>query len=139
MSDVHGFDQSPAAPALLAPEIDSDDIRSLMASGPAALPDEDRPRTPNVYAALEQLDAEREAERQAVEARAERPLETLTHADRDAAWSAITPEPAADDWTASAEPVGPEVLRWRREDDDLIPTGPTGSGGGRVRLRLRRR
>lgn len=148
MSDVHGFDRAPAAPALLAPEIDSDDIRSLMATGPAVLPVEDRPRTPNVYAALEQLDAEREAERQAaeqkaaehraaVEARAEPAAETLTHADRDAAWSALTPEPAADDWTASAEPVGPEMLRWRREDDDLIPTGP--NGAGRRRLRLRRR
>jgi hypothetical protein len=131
VSDVHGYDPAPAAPTVLAPEIDSDDIRSLMASGPgpAALPVEDRPRTPNVYAALEQLDAEREAERGA---------ETLTHADRDAAWSALAPQPAPpEDWTAQAEPVGPEVLRWRREDDDLIPTGP--NGAGRRRLHLRRR
>ena len=150
MNEVHGFDQAPAAPAVLAPEIDSDDIRSLMASAPETLPVEDRPRTPNVYAALEQLDAEREAERAAghqagrgaaepaPDAPAEGVAETLTHADRDAVWTALAPEPAAaDDWTAQAEPVGPEVLRWRREDDDLIPTGP--NGAGRRRLRLRRR
>ena len=38
---------------------------------------------------------------------------------------------------AGAVPVGPEVLRWRREDDDIVPAGAA-AGSGKSRLRFRR-
>ena len=107
---------------------DHDDLQALMAP----------PRTPNVYAALEHLTDEPEAAA----------ATTVTpgaeeRRDREIEWSALGTD-QADDATATsweamgAEPVGPEVLRWRREDDDIVPTSGS-AGRSRLRLQLRRR
>jgi hypothetical protein len=91
---------------------DRDDIQALMAPS----------RTPNVYAALENLGQEREAEWSALGA-------DEAKAEPETSWSAL-----------GAEPVGPEVTRWRREDDDIVPSGASGGKGRTLpRLQLRRR
>jgi hypothetical protein len=117
---------------------DRDDIQALMAPT----------RTPNVYAALEQLNDEPAPELAptaptAAAATTEMPV-AAERVDRAMEWSALGTDAAADEtepsWAAmGAEPVGPEVLRWRREDDDILPSGTSGGGRGRIRLQLRRR
>ena len=129
---------------------DRDDIQALMAP----------PRTPNVYAALEQLSDEPAPEPAAVATAVmpaptpemeaptsvapapEEPAAPVDRADREMQWSALSADDAAaseTSWAAmGAEPVGPELLRWRREDDDIVPSGASG-GRGKLRLKLRRR
>jgi hypothetical protein len=120
---------------------DRDDIQALMAPT----------RTPNVYAALEQLNDEPTPEPAplapmaptATAATTEMPV-AAERVDRAMEWSALGTDPAADETGPSwadmgAEPVGPEVLRWRREDDDIVPSGTSGGGRGRMRLQLLRR
>ena len=131
-----------AAPAAADPVAADPVAAGPVAAGPAAASpnvyvadDEPQlPRTPNVYAALENLDAEHE---QAIATAAA--VEEVPRADRDAEWSAMGAGTEAPDWTAmGAEPVGGENLRWRREDDDIVPSGAV--GGRRLpRLSLRRR
>lgn len=113
---------------------DRDDLQALMAP----------PRTPNVYAALEHLNDEPTPEPAAVAT----PATPVTPAaaertESEIDWSAPGTDEAEDaadtSWSAiGAEPVGPDVLRWRREDDDIVPSGASG-GRGRLRLQLRRR
>ena len=129
---------------------DRDDLQALLAP----------PRTPNVYAALEQLNDEPTPEPAALattvtpaptsvvpSGAAVTPAPTempapADRSDREIEWSALTADHAdgtETSWAAmGAEPVGPEVLRWRREDDDIVPRGAPG-GRGRLRLQLRRR
>ena len=139
---------------------DRDDLQALMAP----------PRTPNVYAALEQLNDELPPEPAPVATAVATAVPTTAapapasvvpmpagdtpapgnvmpaaagRTDREVEWSALTAEHAAagseHSWAdIGAEPVGPEVLRWRREDDDIVPSGVSG-GRGRMRLQLRRR
>ena len=109
------------------------------------------PRTPNVYAALEHLNDEPKPEPAraepagaggpAVPAALLPPVEDRI--DREMEWSALSKDAAAAEtgpsWAAmGAEAVGPEVLRWRREDDDIVPSGGS-AGRSRHRLQLRRR
>lgn len=117
---------------------DHDDLQALMAP----------PRTPNVYAALEQLNDEPEP----APTTPTTPTDVTTataapvaaeRVDREIEWSALGKDEASaatePSWAAmGAEPVGPEVLRWRREDDDIVPGGGA-APRGRLRLQLRRR
>lgn len=127
------------------------------------------PRTPNVYAALEQLNDEPVPEPAALTttavattvmaapttvipapaeegpAPADVAAAPADRSDREVEWSAALTadhgEGSEHSWASiGAEPVGPEVLRWRREDDDIVPSGVSGGRGrGRLRLQLRRR
>jgi hypothetical protein len=115
---------------------DHDDLQALMAP----------PRTPNVYAALERLNDEPAPVATVDRTDAAVPEVSPAAAERmerQMEWSALGKDQAATatepSWAAmGAEPVGPEVLRWRREDDDIVPSGGS-AGRSRLRLQLRRR